>query len=206
MTVKIRSANPNSAVVAQEAGNLFGEALVAQGLPPYTESTRLGQLWSTMSTTAFAAKVARPAAINVAVEIFNAGASTLVIDRIFCEWRAATAAASSAVMYAMVGPQTAPTAGVFAIRGSSGKAYSGQVIVAVNQSVVDNGWFPWGNSITAALAAATPNGGQDSRVEGRLFVPPGHALCLDVVASLVGDTFIQGASWWEVNFGAGELL
>ncbi len=197
MAVLIRSTNAANAVSRAEAGNIFGEALVAGGLPQYTEQTRLGQSWATMSTTALAALVTRPTTV-AGVEIYNAGANTLVIDRIFCEWRLGTAVASSAVMYAMVGPQTAPTPGVFAIRGNSGKGYSGAVTVAISQNVTDLGWFPWGNSITAALAAATPNGGQDSRVEGRLLVPPGHALCLHVVASVVGDTFIQGASWFEV--------
>ncbi len=208
MTVKIRSNNQLLSVSAPEAGNVFGEALVSWGLPPYAEMTRLGQGWSTMSVTALAALTTRPTT-TAGVEIYNAnpvGGATLVIDRIFCEWRLATAVASSAVMYAMVGPQTAPTAGAFTVRGNSGKGYPGAVTTSISQTVVDNGWFPWGNSITAALAAATPNGGQDSRAEGRLLVPPGHALCLHVVASVTGDTFVQGASWYEVNFGAGELL
>ncbi len=181
------------------AGNEYNEQLISGGLPPYTDTSRRGLSWSTMSTTAFAAVVSRPTT-NAAVEIFNAypgGGPSLIIDRIFAEWRIATAVASNAIMYAMVGPQTAPTAGAFTIRGSSGKGYPGAVTTSVNQTVVDQGWFVWGGPMSAALAAATPNGGIDSRVEGRLIVPPGHALCLHVVASVTGDTFVQGASWIE---------
>lgn len=203
MAIRTRS---NNSVVNNlpilEAGNSFGEQFFAQGLPQYTEMTRLGGGWSSMSTTAFAAVVSRPTT-NAGVEIFNAypaGGPCLVVDRIFAEWRLATAVASNAVMYAQVGPQTAPTAGAFTVRGNSGKAYGGSVTTSVNQTVVDTGWFVWGGPMSAALAAATPNGGIDSRVEGRLIVQPGHALCLHVVASVVGDTFVQGASWYEVQF------
>ncbi len=207
MAIVIRNGNIGQAP-SNEAGNVFGEALVAQGMPPYSEMTRQGLLWSTMSVTALAALVTRPTT-TAGFEIRNnypGGGPCLVIDRIFCEWRLATAVASSAVMYAMVGPQAAITAGAFPIFGGSGKAYGGSVTCAISQVVTDLGWFPWGNSITAALAAATPNGGQDSRVEGRIIVQPGHALSLHVVASVTGDTFIQGASWYEANFGAGQLL
>ncbi len=180
-------------------GNDFGEQFVAGGLPAYTEWTRKNTLWSTMSVTALAALVTRPTT-TAGFEIrnnYSSGGPSLVVDRIFCEWRLATAVASSAVMYAMVAPQATITAGAFSIFGGSGKAYGGLVTAAISQTVVDGGWFPWGNSITAALAAATPNGGQDSRVEGRIIVPPGSALSLHVVASVTGDTFVQGASWYE---------
>ncbi len=183
------------------AGNAYGEQLITGGLPPYTEWTRKGTLWSGMSSSALAALVTRPTT-TAGVEIrnnYSSGGPSLVIDRIFCEWRLATAVASSAVMYAMVGPQATITAAALPIFGGSGKPYNGQVTMAVSQVVVDFGWFVWGNSITAALAAATPNGGQDSRVEGRLVVPPGSALSLHVVASVTGDTFVQGASWFEAQ-------
>lgn len=178
--------------------NEYNEQFSAQGMPPYTEMTRLNQGWATMSTTAFAAVVVRPTT-TAAVQIHNgyaAGGPSLIIDRIFAEWRIATAVASNAIMYAMVGVQTAPTSAL-TIRGNSGNAYGGSVVAAVNQSVTDLGWFVWGGPMSAALAAATPNGGQDSRVEGRLIVRPGHSLCLHVVASVTGDTFVQGAGWYE---------
>ena len=179
--------------------NEYNEQFVAQAMPAYTEMTRLGQGWSTMSVTAYAALVTRPTT-TAAVQIYNGYPSgsniCLIIDRIFCEWRIATAVASSAIMYASVGPQTA-IVNALTTRGNSGSAYGGSVAATVDDTVTDNGWFPWGNSITGALAAATPNGGHDSRVEGRIIVRPGHALCLHVVASVTGDTFVQGASWYE---------
>ena len=179
--------------------NEFDEQLVAQGMPPYAEMTRLGQGWSVMSTSALAALVTRPTT-TAGYEIFNgyaSGGPSLIIDRIFAEWRIATAVGSGAIMYAGVtAPKAAVTAGAFTVRGNSGKAYGGSVISAVSTTVVDPGWFPWGQA-SAMLGAATPMGGLEARVEGRLIVPPQCSLVLHVVASVTGDTFIQGASWYE---------
>jgi hypothetical protein len=36
-----------------------------------------------------------------------------------------------------------------------------------------------------------------AEVDGRLIVPPQCSLCLHVVSSLVGQTFTQGARWYE---------
>ena len=194
-----RRGGASAGVQILSAGNELDEPLIAQGLPPYTESTRRGNSGATMSTTALAALVTRPTT-TAGFEIRNnyaAGGKSLIIDRIFAEWRLATAVASNAIMYAMVGAQAAITDGAFVIRGNSGKAYGGTVTAAISQTVTDLGWFVWGGPMSAALAAATPNGGIDSRVEGRLIVAPGHALCLHVVASVTGDTFVQGASWYE---------
>ena len=142
--VKIRN-QPGTGAYTNAMGNYQGEQILAGGLPYYTDWTRKGSgPFATMSTTAFAAVVARPTT-NAAVEIRNnntGGGPSLVIDRIFCEWRIATAAASSAVMYAMVGPQAAITAGAFSVFSGSGKPYNGLVTTAINQTVVDVGWFP----------------------------------------------------------------
>jgi hypothetical protein len=42
-----------------------------------------------------------------------------------------------------------------------------------------------------------PFGAVMANVEGRLIVPPQCSLCLHVVSSLVGQTFTQGAQWFE---------
>lgn len=188
------SAGSQSLVVSNE----YDEQIVAGGLPPYAELTRLGTLWSLQATSALAALVVRPTT-TAGIEIYNAypaGGPSMIIDRIFAEWRLSTAVAQAAIQFAMVYAKTSPTAGALVTRGNSGKAYGGAVISAVSTTVVDNGWFPWGPALTG-LGAATPLGGLDSRVEGRLIVPPGSSLCLHVVASVTGDTFIQGASWFE---------
>lgn len=196
--VVVSGTRRTTGVDAPTQSNERDELFVAWGLPPYTEMTRKGQSWSLQASAALAALIVRPTTV-AGIEIYNANIATgpsLIIDRIFAEWRISTAVAQGAIQFAMVYPKAAPTAGALVTRGNSGKAYGGAVISAVGTTVVDNGWFPWGPALTG-LGAATPLGGLESRVEGRLIVPPGSALLLHVVASVVGNTFIQGASWFE---------
>mgnify|MGYP001582727557 CR=1 FL=1 len=95
------------------------------------------------------------------------------------------------------------TSGSFVVRGPTGEAYGGPVIAAASTTVVDSGWFPWGQAVTG-LGAATPFGAAVAEIDGRLIVPPQCSLCLHVVSSVTGDTFTQGASWYEeqITFGA----
>jgi len=193
-----RKGNVNNQGTAQ--GNELNEQFSAQGLPPYTEMTRKGNSWATMSTSAVAGLVVRPST-TAAFEIFNgysAGGKSLIIDRLFffnlvstnviegfSGWAAVTAAKS------------AVSSGSFAVRGNSGKAYGGPVIAAASTTILDVGWFPWGTAISKGAGGVVPFGAIDVRVDGRLIVPPQCSLALHVVSSLVGQTFTQGASWFE---------
>ena len=177
--------------------------LVAQGLPAFTEMTRLGEGWATMATAAVAALVVRPTTV-AALEIFNnesVGGQSLIVDRIFSHWLVSTAVPGSATLYAMVTrPKAAPADAALAINSLSGKAADTRtVLTAASTTVVDNGWFPWDSAFPPAQAAATvtPQGGIMSKVEGRLIVPPTCSLCLHVVANVVGNTFTSGASWYK---------
>ena len=186
-----------SGVLANFELNEFDEQIVAQGLPPYAEMVRLGTGWSTMSTSAVAALVVRPST-TAAFEIYNANVSTgpsLIIDRLFYFNLVSTNVVESFSGWAMVA--AAPTDGSFAVNGNSGNPYGGAVIAAASTTVVDEGWFPWTQHATKGAAGVTPQGVAVAEVGGRLIVPPGGSLCLHVVASLVGQTFTQGASWYE---------
>ncbi len=181
--------------------NERAELLVAPGLPPYAEMTRRGGGWSVMSVLAVAGLVVRPST-TAAFEVWNGypvGGKSLIIDRLFwfnlvstnviegfSGWAAVTAA------------KAAPSAGAnVTARGNSGKAYPGPVIAALSTTVIDSGWFPWGNAYNKGAGGVVPFGAISADVMGRLIVPPQCALCLHVVSSLVGDTFTQGASWFE---------
>lgn len=175
------------------------DLMVAQGLPEYTEMTRKGNGYSTMAVSAVAGLVVRPTTV-AALEIFNnLLTASLIIDRIFTQWLVTTNVVESAILYAMVTrPKAAPSDAALVINSASGKAPAVRsVFTAAGTTVVDNGWFPWGISFTKEAGGVVPHGGIVAEVEGRLIVPPACSLCLHVLASLVGDTFTSGASWFQ---------
>lgn len=192
----------NGLVVAQATaqGNTLGEALVAMGLPPYTEMVRKGRAWATMSVSAVAGLVVRPSTV-AALELWNGnnvGGASLIIDRLFWFNLVSTNVIEGFSGWAQVtAAKAAPSSASLVTRGASGKPYSGSVINAVGTTVVDSGWFPWGNAYQKGAGGVVPFGALSVNVEGRLIVPPQCALCLHVVSSLVGQTFTQGASWFE---------
>lgn len=174
--------------------------LVAQGLPPFTELVRRGTGWATMSTAAVAGLVVRPST-TAAFEIFNgyqSGGKSLIIDRVFFFNLVSTNVVEGFSGWAQVtGPKAPVTSGSFVVRGNKGGAYSGPVIAAASTTVVDSGWFPWTNAYQKGAGGVVPFGAVIGNVDGRLIVPPQCSLCLHVVASLVGETFTQGAMWYE---------
>ena len=174
-----------------------GDLFVAQGQASGTEGTRKGERWGTMATGAVAGLVIRPTTV-AALEIWNNQASkSMVIDRIFSQMLVSTNVVESAILYAMVTlPKDAPTDAALAINSLSGKpAATKQVKTAASTTVVDNGWFPYGEGFTKGAGGVVPHGGLVANVDGKIIVPPGCALCLHVLASLVGQTFTSGAIW-----------
>lgn len=202
MADPIQGAIRNGVVNAQSsvALNQLAEQLVAMGLPRGTEMVRRGKGWATMSTAAVAGLVVRPST-TAAFEIFNgyaAGGKSLIIDQVFAFNLVSTAVIEGFSLWAQVtAAKAAVTSGSFAVRGSSGQSYGGQVIAAASTTVIDSGWFPWTPAYTKGAGGVVPFGAVLGEVDGRLVVPPQCSLCLHVVSSLVGQTFTQGARWYE---------
>jgi hypothetical protein len=194
----IRNGVVNAQATAQ--ANQMGEQLVAMGLPRGAEMVRKGKAWATMSTAAVAGLVVRPT-VTAAFEIFNghpAAGKSLIIDRMFWFNLVSTNVIESFSGWAAVtAAKAAVTSGSFVVRGASGKSYGGPVIAAASTTVIDSGWFPWGPGFTKGAGGVVPHGAVIAEVDGRLIVPPQCSLCLHVVSSLVGQTFTQGASWYE---------
>jgi hypothetical protein len=181
--------------------NEKGEQLAAQGLPAYTEMVRRGTGWSVMSVVAVAGLVVRPTTV-AAFEVWNGnslGGKSLIIDRLFWHNLVSTNVIESFTGWAAVAAaKAAPSAGANVVaRGSSGKAYQGAAVFGLGTTVIDSGWFPWGQGFTKGAGGVVPHGVISAEVSGRLIVPPQCALCMHVVSSLVGQTFTQGATWFE---------
>lgn len=204
MSDAIQGAIRNGAIAAQgtAAMNQLAEFLVATGLPRGTEMVRRGKAWSTMSVTAVAGLVVRPST-TAALEIWNGysgnNAPSLIIDRLFWFNLVSAQVAQGFTGWAQVtAAKATPSSAALAVRGASGKPYTGSAVNAVGTTVVDSGWFPWAVGSTKAIeATVTPNGGAVADVDGRLIVPPGCSLCLHAVAQTTASTFTQGASWYE---------
>ena len=192
----------NGVVYAQSTIQLNerGEQLIAAGLPAGAEMVRQGKAWATMSTSAVAGLVVRPTT-TAAFEIFNgyaSGGKSLIIDQLFYFNLVSTNVIESFSGWAQVTAAKATvTSGSFVVRGSSGKPYGGPVIAAASTTVIDSGWFPWTNAFSKGAGGVVPHGAVIAEVGGRLIVPPQCSLCLHVVSSLVGQTFTQGARWYE---------
>lgn len=193
----------NGQLIAQAslALNQLGEQLVSGGLPPYTESVRKGRAWGTMTTAAVAGLVVRPST-TAALELWNGnnalGGASLIIDRLFFFNLVSTNVIEGFSGWAQVtAAKAAPSSASLAVRGNSGKPYSGSVVNAISTTVIDSGWFPWTQAYQKGAGGVVPFGAVIANVEGRLIVPPQCSLCLHVVSSLVGQTFTQGAHWYE---------
>lgn len=172
--------------------NPRGDQVVAQSLPALTELVRLGDSWQCKTTTPFAALTTEPTT-TAALSLTNneaAGGKVYAIDSIVLYERVVdTTQQNQAAIFAMVTPArgTAPSAGTVlanatVIKSLSGRtAYDGNAIVRAGGTVVDDGWFPLGNSVAGAAAVA---GGAwrvtDIPVRGLYHLIPGSSLNLHV--------------------------
>jgi len=186
--------------------NEKGEVYTAQGLPPYVEMTRKGNGFSAIATAAVAGLVIRPSTV-AAVTLWNGEADTgksYIIDRLFTHCLVSTAAEGRFSIWACVHPagMTKPATGPIAasatnITGNSGKTYNGKAVFDIGATVVDNGWYPWANSRDVEPSGVLPGATISVEVGGRLIVPPSAAISIQVVSSLVTETFTSGLSWYE---------
>ena len=188
----------NASVHGNEQNDLF----IAQGAPPYTDLARRGRGWSVVTATPFAPQVVLPATI-AKLEVKNGHATQLmVIDRVWAWQLLGTAAAQAYAVFAQVGAavQSAITGLVVYSANGSSKYTSvagSPAEVAIDQTVVANGWQPFGAVQAWGTAAATPGPANVGEVEGRLVVEPGMAVHVTVTGSLAtASSFHCGVSWY----------
>ena len=186
--------------------NEKGELLIAQGLPPYAEMTRLGGGFSAIAVVGKAGLVVRPSTA-AAVTRWNGELATgkaYVIDRIFTHCLVSGNEEGRFSIWAcihpagMTKPATAPlAASATNLVGNSGKLYNGRAVFDIGHTVIDNGWFPWGSSVSYEPTGVLPGAAISVPVGGRLIVPPTAAISLQVVASIADSTYCSGLSWYE---------
>lgn len=171
------------------SGDAQKNTLVAQGNPPYTETRRRGDGWAVASATAFAALVDVPTT-TTRVEFYNNSTNKVaVVSDLHCFRLLGTAVGVGEGIWAMVTTAKAvPTLTALTLYSLSGKAFvvptaTSDMVTGVGTTVVANGWMPYGNGF-GYLAAATPGASWSVPIDGKLQIPPGCSLCLQVVASV----------------------
>ena len=193
--------------------NFQSQGIISQGNPPYTELSRQGVGWNVSLASAVAPIAAVPTT-TAQLEIFNnsAGPSAfvMVIDSLFGFELLSTNIVRTASIWAMVTTQkAAPTNTALNVFSHSGRPLyattaASRIItgVGIATGVVANGWRPWGpvEAWAPAPGAGVPPGNSfEAPVQGKLEVPPGCSLALQVVSSAATGTYTYGASWYEIQ-------
>ena len=163
--------------------------------------TAKGYGYQTMTTAGVAALVARPAALSLLTLYNNTGNKHFVIERAMAFNLVTTAAAGFFSIWLCVHPtgMAVPAGNNIAIRNSTSGLSAGTLGVAdTDEAVADNGWFPWGPIGQCEAVGVLPSGAVSAEIGGRIIVPPTAGISIQVVASLVGETFTTGFHWFAV--------
>ncbi|NQT41293.1 MAG: hypothetical protein HQ581_27645 [Planctomycetes bacterium] len=188
--------------MSTQTDELLQELLNTQG--PLGLARMAGEHESAIQTTATAAVVIRPDTVS-AITVWNGenhGGKSLVIDRIFTHNLVSTAVKDFFGMwYCLHLEMTKPTNDITTLRGTGDgrEPNNSTVVVDVAATVLDDGWFPCGREGSISETGITPQGIAEWECNGRLVVPPNHGISVQVVSSLVGDTFTSGLSWWRTQ-------
>lgn len=186
------------------------ELLVAQGSSPGEAAAISGRAYATRTTSAVAAVVAIPTTA-VMLAFYNTEADdgeSAVFENFFAQNVASTAVASQAQILVCIGQvrETAPTNALPTIikmngvGGGGGSSILTGTLTATalpGTTGVAANWIPWGPSAVKPGAATTPGYGIWAPVCGQIILPPGRFLGLHVIANVVGETFVIGATWRE---------
>lgn len=178
--------------------NEFKELLVSEGLPKYTEWNRRGKIWRVKTSTAHAPIAAVPTT-TARLELFNPITSleSIVVIGFYAFQLLSTAATQTYSIWGQVtATKAAPTAAALVIASANGGdpvtgATGSFVVPAVDTTVVDTSWMPFGSVQSWGTAAATPGNGWYAPVDGALIAPPGHSICVAPVGSIATASSFQ---------------
>jgi len=91
----------------------------------------------------------------------------------------------------------APTNDITVRSSASGLVAGTEGIFDAGATVVDDGWFPWGENSTS-VTATVPGSLAQALVEGRIIVPPTAAISASCVSQTAVVTVCMGAYWFSV--------
>ena len=181
---------------------------INQMLPPYAILSALGNGYSAQAEVAIAGLVIRPSG-TAAFTLWNGeadGGLSYVIDRVAVHQLVSTAVEARFGLWLCIHPtgMAAVATDISVIDSYRGiSTYGGNARLDNGATVNDDGWHPWGDSVSIETASTVAGAQIDMHPEGRIVIPPSAGISAHVVASLVGDTFTIGFSWFEVQLDLG---
>lgn len=186
------------------------EQLIASGVAPYQEISRLGRHLQITTTTAVAAAAAIPSTSG-GLSLYNNeadGGRSLIIDFISANGVATAAATGHAQLLALIGQvrETAPTNSALIAKKMNGLGggtndsrartiLTGTALPATTGIAAD--WFPVGMGLERAAATSVPGQGLYWAAEGRIIVAPGRYFSMQVLADTAASTFQLCIAWYE---------
>lgn len=198
-----RGSRPNLGEGSQNISlNNGGEIVVAQGIPSKAEMCRLGKLNTLRmaSASAFMHVAAYPTT-RAELVLFNGDPlKSFIIDSVFDLAITSMAAAGSIALLAQIVPSAAVPVDDSSqlITVCTGANYGGSGKRAVAQTTaIANKWELLAPSFNGGGATAQIGLAAYAEVWGKLIIPPGSMLALNLVAGTAAGTSILGVTWFE---------
>ena len=151
-----------------------------------------------MATSAVASLIVRPSTTAIATLFNNTSSKNFIVDRVFAHNLVSIANGQFGI-WLCVHPtgMTAPTNDISVRNSTNSSGTSTEGIFDNGATVVDNGWFPWGENSTS-VTATMPGSLAQALVDGRIIIPPTAALSVSVVAQTAVVTTCVGIHWYSV--------
>jgi hypothetical protein len=162
--------------------------------------TAKGYGYEAMATTAVASLIVRPSTLSQLTLYNNTTDKHFVIERAFAHNLVSIANGQFGI-WLCVHPtgMAIPAGNNITIRNSlSGKAANTTVgVVDTAETVVDDGWFPWGENSTS-VTATVPGSLAQALVHGTIIIPPTAGISIQSVAQTAVVTTCCGFHWFAV--------
>ena len=203
--VRISTGQPHKVAVT-----LPGDLYVAQHLPASAIMALSGKLYEVMTSTAVAclATGTRPTttALGTLWNGEDAGGKVYLIDRVFAQQVGSDVATQNHFgMYVCNHiTMTAPTAEITAFKNTIGDAGApANARFDADATVVDDGWFPVGNSALAEERQTTGGSQIDVPLFGRYAVKPQHGFSIHCTSNDTNITVRVGVSFYVIQLDLG---
>jgi len=207
METKVRGSNRITRRPIDLQANEAGELLSAMGGARFEEITRPGLAFHCKTATA-TAPVAAPGTTTVGFGIYNSaadGGRSIIIDMLFgVNATAGATLGNFSLMYVLGQTRVVALTGDLTIRRNNGYGATtdsvalceagGAILDAVTGVAI--GFTPIGPTVNAHVVSL-PGMCLIAEVDGRIVVPPGRALGLQVIADTAAGTWHLGAMWHE---------